>query len=702
MSERKSRYLQILYAPKDVKFTITKDGTQKEISREEALKQAKEAYDMEIQGYTEQAIQKKEREQRVVTGAGLTVQALTRPEVGDALLREFKEKLDWKWAELTGAGKEAVQKELDEAYDAQMARYEAQGEIRKDFVEVQEKGTWEAYAEFFAPEIKFGITLAVSYGIGAVVGRLAPVVSGVLKAKGITTIARMKPSTIAKIGGYVLMGTYFAPTVVSATQAIIDAEDRKKETTNKWELEQLERQKWAGIGTLFQSSFQYLAMVRVGQAGYKYGYGRGAQAAFLKQFPKGTPQREFVRRGIKSTRLLQKVKTKFERPVYRTETVEPYKFKEAKLLIAEKKGVLGGSTASYAQIKEARFPKDVDIYFTKSKNVEFAKTQLGGKEAGFDIHGPEMYTPEAYMGQGWWTQKPVRISGVKQVSAGEQLVRKFKGSAEYLGGMTHVGRAKDVPDYWKHFESQYASTQLSYNPITRLKGRLALRYMKPYVEQPTKVISLEPIGTGKIPTTTTPKLPATRTPIIKTYPKYQKLPTTYPVTKYQKPTTVTYPKPTPYPKMQYPTSKYMQPYPTTYYQPSKPTPIKQTKQAVRKTIVPPPRKKEEAYEVHSGGRRLNTQPLNLQTAKSVGADYTDKNISTKFTIKETRGPPAPVRRYEWNTIKHKFKRKGNVYYEKKKYQKDYDIERKRYQKPQKRGSKAKKQYFSIIPLGGKK
>ena len=125
-------------------------------------------------------------------------------------------------------------------------------------------------------------------------------------------------------------------------------------------------------------------------------------------------------------------------------------------------------------------------------------------------------------------------------------------------------------------------------------------------------------------------------------------------------------------------------------------------------ILPPSsgttyRFKGKAYDVYSNGKKLNKQPLTKQTAKSVGADYTDKTPSTEFTIKETEGPPSQIKRTEWNTISHKFLKNGNKYYEKKKYQSDYDIERRKYvQKAHKRPYKAKTKFLSIIPSGGSK
>lgn len=715
MSARKARYLQILYSPDSVKFTITKDGKEEEITKEEALKQAKEEYEAEIGGYEEQKRQQIQQDEGILTWAGLTVQVLTRPEVGGAFLRETKEKLEWKWAELTGASPSEVQKQMDEAYTAQMARYEAQGTINKEFEKVEKEGTWQAYASFFSPEIIFGAEVASTWGISALIGRGVPLASNFLVSKGVTTIARMKPATIAKIAGYVLMGTYFAPTISTAIKTIVYANEKQKETDDEWEKEQLERQKWAAVGTLFSVTFKYLAMAKVSQSGYRYGYGRGVQSEFVKQFPKGSPEREFVKKGFSSTRLMSKVKSKFEYEPVKPSEVTTEKFLKAEYFLQKNKNaVLSGSSASQRQIRGARLPKDYDIYIMKDAEIPKVKSLLGGKDAGFDIHGTEFYKPQSYHKQGWFTQKPVKIGGIKMLSSGEQTFRKFQGGTDYLAGTAKAGRVKDIPDYLTHMKSQIASASLSKNPITRLKGRIAYKQIEPYLTQdftlqpikypkftytqksikpslletPTPYQSAKKFGYKVAPVLSYPKLPKLSYPIIPIYPTTTK--------SYQN----TYQKPQ-YPRRQklYPKRVTIPKIPRTYKQETK----KQEKPKKRNVFEQPKKSaKKFAYEVYANGKRISKQRYTKKTALSIGADYTDKTKANKFTIKKVEGKASPLYKTDIDTIKYKFTKKGNTYYEKKQYQKDYDIERKRYKKPQKRSPKANKQFFSILSGGKKK
>ena len=706
MSTVEATYLQIKLAPSDAKFTITKDGKTEEVPKSEALEIAEQAYERERFGDIEQARQQADQ----LSVFGLIAQALTRPEVGGALLRETKEKFEYKWAELSGAPPEQVQRELEEAQQAEIARYEAQGAITQEWQEVEQQGTPEAYLEFFKEEITLGVQIAASFGISAVVGRAAPLLSSTLAAKNITTIGKIPLSAISKIATFGLLAVPIATNVIPQIQTIVTSQENIDKTTDPDLIEQYEQQKWTAVGSLLNSAFEYTAMARVGVAGYKYGYSRGVQAEFLKNFPKGSVEREFVRRGFKSTRALSKVKSKFKFESVKPKEVSWENFRTAEQLLKSRKDlVLSGSGASQRQVAGARAPADYDIYVLKDSQIPKVKSILGGKEAGFDIHGAEMYSPGMYHRQGWFMMKPTKVGGIKMISPGEQLFRKFQGATEYLAGTTHPGRVKDIPDFFTTFQSQLSSAKSSWNPITRIKASYAESLMKPYFTGGVKLQAITYPGSFTLtppttPTITPPTQPSTVTPSSYVSPTSYTAPTmVYPKpSTYKAPQTISYTV-TPTPKItstsyKAPTIPSIKPIPSVYSKPKK-IPIKETftvkttpyaapeqPKAQPKSFYAPrisfeePKKqpkKKQAYNVYSNGMKINYAPLNRQQALGKGAAHADKTSATSFSIKKTTGTPInqPQHSNTWKSISFKFTKSGNTYKEKKKYQKDFDIEK---------------------------
>lgn len=124
------------------------------------------------------------------------------------------------------------------------------------------------------------------------------------------------------------------------------------------------------------------------------------------------------------------------------------------------------------------------------------------------------------------------------------------------------------------------------------------------------------------------------------------------------------------------------------------------------------KKKGKGYHVYTQDpitrkyKKITQSPLEEKYALGLGADRVDKTQSVRFKIKKTKGSPSKPITYQkrWNEIKYKFTKRDSTYYEKKQYQKDFDIERGEYvaQKPQKPIKKPKSNFFGIIPRGRKK
>lgn len=137
--------------------------------------------------------------------------------------------------------------------------------------------------------------------------------------------------------------------------------------------------------------------------------------------------------------------------------------------------------------------------------------------------------------------------------------------------------------------------------------------------------------------------------------------------------------------------------PTTFYTSSTPPPKTPETEKIKK--------KQTSYHVYTGSKRITREPLKKSDALSVGGYHTDTTVDTRFRLKEVNVPPREKVGYSkpWSEISYKFKQTGkNKYYEKKKYQKDYDIERGEYvaKKQQKQGSGTKTPFFNIVS-GGK-
>jgi len=183
------------------------------------------------------------------------------------------------------------------------------------------------------------------------------------------------------------------------------------------------------------------------------------------------------------------------------------------------KTVIGGSGASYTQIEGARPPKDIDLIvkgkamdslkgvktYVKQKYTSFrskslkewfkgsssdkepnlyeikdrpevlrAKASVKGSDA-VDIHGREMYKAGSEHRFGFRSKTPVKIGEHKYFRAGEQLFRK--GVASVVKERSYRW-GKDRPDFITHAESLIKSTEGSWNPVTRWRGRSAARHLE--------------------------------------------------------------------------------------------------------------------------------------------------------------------------------------------------------------------------------
>ena len=152
-------------------------------------------------------------------------------------------------------------------------------------------------------------------------------------------------------------------------------------------------------------------------------------------------------------------------------------------------------------------------------------------------------------------------------------------------------------------------------------------------------------------------------------------------------------------------------YPSRPSYPSYPTyPYRRAKKSKKVPIVISSKikrpKPQQAYNAYVDNKRVTSSPVSKDYALAYAGDIVDKTQATKFSVRKTKGIPTKTVAYRkpWKDIKYKFDKRNSTYYEKKKYQKDFDIERGVYvaQKPEKPRQDTKKQFFSIIPLGGKK
>lgn len=517
-------------APPGTEFT---DGKGNTISKEKAVALAKEGYDV----YIHYLASKKYKD------ALSTVGMMFRPGVAPSLFVEAKEKLAYQWSKWFGTPVEQ-NLQLNRAYEAQERKYRLQGQVLKEFSDVQKDGSWQAYAGFFATEIEMGAALIASYGIGYAVGRVSGTISSFLKARGITTIAKVSTTTwatVAKIGLYVGMGTVVAPSVISNVKTIYDTDkeikaldkkydkkiseaktdtERKRINREKYfEQESLYKQQYSAITSLTNIGITLMVAHKYGQEGFKKGQSISEHKAFIKQFAKGSPKYIKAKYGLKAMRLMEKVKSGYYRPLKSTRFIPERATARAMGIAKQYKLVMGGSGASYQQVKDFRLPRDIDFYAPGSKGQAFrAKSSLKSTGYKFDVHGPKFYQPEGYYNLGVWTQKPIYVGGVRTVPSGELMARKGVLTMRGMAGTGEPWRiAKDVPDFYAHMESQISSAKSSWSPFTKAKGYLAEKYWS-YYKQPSIVMKTTPTPKfTRIPTT--PKISTTTTKIVDIAPK---------------------------------------------------------------------------------------------------------------------------------------------------------------------------------------
>ena len=275
MSSEEQIYLETKYAPSDAVFEL-EDGTK--LTKEEALAEAKNQYQL-----YNVALQQ--------TSAMPTVGMILRGSPG-YLVKEAKEKLDWKWAQLTNASPEEIEKQFNEAYEAQLDRQRFQARESYAGGKVIEEGDLVKILDYYKQEIIFVATMAASAGISAASARVGPAISSFLSSKGVTTILGLKPALWVKVPMIGLGVGLVAPSVVSSVTTFMAADDQLKtikanykakltsavtpteknqiERTYQTQRQQLDDTKMAAVGTLFNVGFTIAAAYVVGSKAYKW------------------------------------------------------------------------------------------------------------------------------------------------------------------------------------------------------------------------------------------------------------------------------------------------------------------------------------------------------------------------------------------------------------------------------------------------
>jgi len=295
MDIREQVYLEILYAPKDTKFTNPE--TKQSISKDEALVLATKYYGEQQYELAQQLYEDSHRSwldqlAQFFRLSGLVISGRIPMQVA---FGEVKEKAEWKWAELTGASAEAIEKEFQEAYAAQLKRIAYEAGTIQGWGEAQKIGTWQAYAKFFSPEIITGGTMIASLVGGFVIGKITPIAARWAAAKGLSTLGGFKIGTLAKAGMYAGMATIMAPSVISSISVAYNADlqlkkidleyqekvEKAKTEQEKRDLERekeakkksLERQKEEAIGFLLHTGLVLLVAMQYGKWGYRLATG---------------------------------------------------------------------------------------------------------------------------------------------------------------------------------------------------------------------------------------------------------------------------------------------------------------------------------------------------------------------------------------------------------------------------------------------
>lgn len=330
MSKEQQTLIEIECAPEGTTFKIG----DKDYTKAEALAYAQKAITTKAYEEAQKAYESRDRAwwEVILDAFGLIGNVLTGRISILTLFEEFKEKVEWKFTEfkewLGLATKEQVEKEFQEAKAVQERRQAARGRIIEGFAEVQKIGTWEAYMGFFAPEIAYGAIMIASFGIGAAIRKVTPIVSTWAKTKGITTLAGLKPITFVRVAMYAGMGTVIAPTVAQNVKTAYDADKKLGELdaeydaklaaaeteTEKHQIrrekaykkESLERQREQAIGTLLHIGLTLLTARMYGQAGYRLAKVPATKLlkppkaipkkpAYVFEYPKGMPRLRYAR-----------------------------------------------------------------------------------------------------------------------------------------------------------------------------------------------------------------------------------------------------------------------------------------------------------------------------------------------------------------------------------------------------------------------
>lgn len=301
MTFAEENYFKILYAPEFYKYSVkTEKGEEKEITKNEALKYARQEYDVEAYAAAERLKPWWE------TIGTTTLQVLSRGDIAGPFWAETKEKFDVFALIATGVATgslstEQLTKEFKEAQDAEWERLKAQGRFDLGFEDAKVKwdnGDYLGALSFFLPEIIFLGTTAASFGIGGLSGQLAAK-SVALYGAGTTAT---RTATAIKAAVTIGLSLPMAYQIVSCVQQIQAAEaqineikkqysDVLQSITDENEKKQLEREMeqeiynqrriiTAAYGSLTVLGIQSIIAFAAGVKGYKSGYAKGMKKYF--------------------------------------------------------------------------------------------------------------------------------------------------------------------------------------------------------------------------------------------------------------------------------------------------------------------------------------------------------------------------------------------------------------------------------------
>ena len=309
------------------------------------------------------------------------------------------------------------------------------------------------------PLAMVAITYGVSAGLGAGVGafeattigkyplfisKTTRLVGGVAKP-----LITLTPSKLLEIG----IGGYFGYKAVEQVAPIAV----KAITTKDYD---------PLVGYLGSLGVYGYAGIKGYKTGKVFGYGRAEQYLYLREtYKPGTPEYIRFKSALKVARELYPIKPKHIKTLDLAKDIQKLSPKGVEaaydVLLAKKRVMtLGGSGASYPQVRGARLARDVDFLISGLKrNVPIVKSKLKLhfpeewklymqsqilkgktpsttaflKKMGFDIHGKEFGYPGLYHRFGFLDKPRIKISIAKEgvvigkfkaLQASEQLFRK--------------------------------------------------------------------------------------------------------------------------------------------------------------------------------------------------------------------------------------------------------------------------------------